>query len=185
MRDINYPPPPPPHPRLFPTNQSGYPLCLCIPAESQLSWILNSKRCLELWSRPLRDLYVWEEAIPVLGEEEGELFFLSPVQTPVTLCSGEWWSILVVRLAHSADMRSRLHHVSSVPSVAYSTGRSEFEVNLLRATTHLVVLGIKEMACVTHKFTRGLSKRQECPLWSAFTQEGAGKQQQQQQQQQQ
>ena len=55
--------------------------------------------------------------------------------------------------------------------------------NLLRATTHLVVLGIKEMACVTHKFTRGLSKRQVCPLWSAFTQEGAGKQQQQQQQQ--
>ena len=50
------------------------------------------------------------------------LFFLTRVQTPVTLCSGEWWSILVVRLAHSADLRSRLRHVSSAPSVACSTG---------------------------------------------------------------
>ena len=46
------------------------------------------------------------------------------VQTPVTLCSGELWSILVVRLTHSADLRSRLRHVSSAPSVAYSTGCS-------------------------------------------------------------
>ena len=52
------------------------------------------------------------------------LFFFTQVQTPVTLCSGEWWSILVVRLAHSADLRSRLRHVSSAPSVAYSTGCS-------------------------------------------------------------
>ena len=44
-------------------------------------------------------------------------FFLTQVQTPVTLCSGEWWSILVVRLAHSADLRSQLRHVSSAPSV--------------------------------------------------------------------
>ena len=51
-------------------------------------------------------------------------FFFTQVQTPVTLCSGEWWSILVVRLAHSADLRSRLRHVSSAPSVAYSTGCS-------------------------------------------------------------
>ena len=50
------------------------------------------------------------------------LFFCTQVQTPVTLCSGELWSILVVRLAHSADLRSRLRHVSSAPSVAYSTG---------------------------------------------------------------
>ena len=48
-------------------------------------------------------------------------FFFTQVQTPVTLCSGELWSILVVRLAHSADLRSRLRHVSSAPSVAYST----------------------------------------------------------------
>ena len=34
------------------------------------------------------------------------------------------WSILVVRLAHSADLRSRLRHVSGAPSVAYSTGCS-------------------------------------------------------------
>ena len=40
--------------------------------------------------------------------------------TPVTLCSGELWSILVVRLAHSADLRSRLRHMSRAPSVAYS-----------------------------------------------------------------
>ena len=41
-------------------------------------------------------------------------FFFTEVQTPVTLCSarGELWSILVVRLAHSADLRSRLRHVS-------------------------------------------------------------------------
>ena len=51
-------------------------------------------------------------------------FFFTQVQTPVTLCSGELWSILVVRLAHSADLRSRLRHVSSAPSVAYSTGCS-------------------------------------------------------------
>ena len=53
-------------------------------------------------------------------------FFFTQVQTPVTLCSGELWSILVVRLAHSADLRSRLRHVSSAPSVAYSTGLSAF-----------------------------------------------------------
>ena len=41
------------------------------------------------------------------------LFFLLKFQTPVTLCGGELWSILVVRLAHSADLRSRLRHVSS------------------------------------------------------------------------
>ena len=51
-------------------------------------------------------------------------FFFTQVQTPVTLCSGELWSILVVRPAHSADLRSRLRHVSSAPSVAYSTGCS-------------------------------------------------------------
>ena len=54
----------------------------------------------------------------------GKIFFFTQVQTPVTLCSGEWWSILVVRLANSADLRSRLRHVSSAPSVAYSTGCS-------------------------------------------------------------
>ena len=36
----------------------------------------------------------------------------------------ELWSILVVRLAHSADLRSRLRKASSAPSVAYSTGCS-------------------------------------------------------------
>ena len=53
-------------------------------------------------------------------------FFFTQVQTPVTLFSGELSSILVVRLAHSADLRSRLRHVSSAPSVAYSTGCSWF-----------------------------------------------------------
>ena len=56
-------------------------------------------------------------------------FFFTQVQTPVTLCSGEWWSILVVRLAHSADLRSRLRHVSSAPSVAYSTGCSRVDTH--------------------------------------------------------
>ena len=41
-------------------------------------------------------------------------FFFTQVQTPVTLCSGELWSILVVRLAHSADLRSRLRHVYEI-----------------------------------------------------------------------
>ena len=50
--------------------------------------------------------------------------FFTQVQIPVTLCSGELWSILVVRQAHSADLRSRLRHVSGAPSVAYSTGCS-------------------------------------------------------------
>ena len=53
-----------------------------------------------------------------------QIFFFNQVQTPVTLCSGELWSILVVRLAHSANLRSRLHHVSSAPNVACSTGCS-------------------------------------------------------------
>ena len=51
-------------------------------------------------------------------------FFFTQVQIPVTLFSGELWSILVVRLAHSADLRSRLRHVSSAPNVTYSTGCS-------------------------------------------------------------
>ena len=51
-------------------------------------------------------------------------FLFTPVQTPVTLCSGELWSILVVRLAHPVDLRSRLRHVSSAPSFANSTGCS-------------------------------------------------------------
>ena len=51
-------------------------------------------------------------------------FFFTKFQTPVTLSISESWSILVVRPAHSADLRSRLRHVSSAPSVAYSTGCS-------------------------------------------------------------
>ena len=56
-----------------------------------------------------------------VGLQHTTFFFLTHVQTPVTFRSGEWWSILVVRLAHSADLRSRLRHVSSAPHVAYST----------------------------------------------------------------
>ena len=52
----------------------------------------------------------------------GCFLFLLKFQTPVTLCSGEWWSILVVKLAHSADLRSRLRRVSGAP--ANSTGCS-------------------------------------------------------------
>ena len=54
----------------------------------------------------------------------GVVFFLLKFQTPVTLCSGELWSILVVRVANSADQRSLPRHVSSEQSVAYSTGCS-------------------------------------------------------------
>ena len=50
------------------------------------------------------------------------VIFLLKFQTSVTLCSGELWSNLIVRPAHSADLRSRLRHVSSAPSVACSTG---------------------------------------------------------------
>ena len=39
-------------------------------------------------------------------------FFLFKFQTPVTLCSDELWSILVVRQAHSADLRSQLRHAT-------------------------------------------------------------------------
>ena len=53
---------------------------------------------------------------------EAFFFFFTQVQTPVTLCSGEWWSILVVRLAHSADPRSRLRHVSCAPSCQQHVG---------------------------------------------------------------
>ena len=35
-------------------------------------------------------------------------FFFTQVQTPVTLWGGELWSILVVRIAHSAYLRSAL-----------------------------------------------------------------------------
>ena len=48
-------------------------------------------------------------------------FFLLHFQTPVTLYIGEWWYILVVRQLHSADLRSRLRHAPSAPSVANST----------------------------------------------------------------
>ena len=43
-------------------------------------------------------------------------FFFTQVQTPVTLY-GELWSILVVRLAHSANLRSRFGHVSAAQGV--------------------------------------------------------------------
>ena len=56
--------------------------------------------------------------------------FFDQIQTPVTLFSGKLWSTLVVRLAYSADLRSRLGHVSSAPSVAYSTGCSRVVTNL-------------------------------------------------------
>ena len=51
-------------------------------------------------------------------------FFLLKSRLQSHFFSGELWSILVVRLAHSADLRSRLRHVSSAPCVAYSTGCS-------------------------------------------------------------
>ena len=44
------------------------------------------------------------------------IFFFTQVQTPVTLY-GELWSILVVRLAHSANLRSRFDHVSAAQGV--------------------------------------------------------------------
>ena len=51
------------------------------------------------------------------------LFLLkSRLQSHFERWTGEVWSVLVVRPAHSADLRSRLRHVSSAASVAYSTG---------------------------------------------------------------
>ena len=49
-------------------------------------------------------------------------------------------TVLVARLAHSAGLRSRLCHVSSAPSVAYSTG-----VFRLQLVTHPVTLTLKEV----------------------------------------
>ena len=54
-----------------------------------------------------------------------QIFFLLKFQNPVKLSIGELWGILVLRLAHCANLRSRLRHVSSAPSVAYSTGCSQ------------------------------------------------------------
>ena len=51
-------------------------------------------------------------------------FFFTQVQTPVTL-NGELWSILVVRVAHSANLRSRFGHVSAAQGVP---GRSPIQV---------------------------------------------------------
>ena len=51
----------------------------------------------------------------LIAEKYARAFFLK-FQTPVTPCSGELWSILVLRQEHSADLRSRLRHVSSAPT---------------------------------------------------------------------
>ena len=45
-------------------------------------------------------------------------FFLLKSRLQSHFFSGELWSILVVRPAHSADLRSRLRHVSCAPCVA-------------------------------------------------------------------
>ena len=80
-------------------------------------------------SESQKEWYHWQwgsPSKPLISSLNTFFYFLffTQVQTPVTLCRGELWSILVVRLAHSADLRSRLRHVSSAPSVAYSTGGS-------------------------------------------------------------
>ena len=38
---------------------------------SQLPRVFYSQRCVELWSRPLRDLHIWNEALSILGQKEG------------------------------------------------------------------------------------------------------------------
>ena len=79
------------------------------------------------------------------------LFFLfTQVQTPVTVCSGELWSILVVRRAHNADLRSRLRHVSSPPSVAYSTGCSRVVTHPGTSVTYVIKLENGECIEVVH-----------------------------------
>ena len=52
--------------------------------------------------------------IPWPGGSDFVVFFLESRLQPEShfVLSGELWSILVVRLAHSADLRSRLRHVS-------------------------------------------------------------------------
>ena len=58
-------------------------------------------------------------------------YFFTQVQTPITLCSGELWSVLVVRLAHSADLRSRLRHVlvhQALPTARGVPGWSSIQV---------------------------------------------------------
>ena len=63
-------------------------------------------------------------ALELAKNGTNSFFFLLRFQTPVTLCSDDLWTILVVRLAHSADLRSRLRRVFDAPCVAYSTGCS-------------------------------------------------------------
>ena len=51
---------------------------------------------------------------PFWEKKKVSLFFLSPVQTPVTLCSGEWWSILhgqkfATGSWFDPDPRTRIH----------------------------------------------------------------------------
>ena len=55
-------------------------------------------------------------------QQQQVFFFFTQVQGPVILFSGELWSILVVRPAHSADLRSRLRHVSSAPECCLQHG---------------------------------------------------------------
>ena len=60
--------------------------------------------------------------IELVTDESMRLFFLLKFQSPVTLCSGELWSILVVRLAHSANLRSQLRVLVKLRGELCATG---------------------------------------------------------------
>ena len=67
-----------------------------------------------IWvAQPLSSQMVWVGLHKGWGNPDRNV---KQVQTPVTLFSGELWSILVVRLTHPTDLRSRLRHVCSAPS---------------------------------------------------------------------
>ena len=103
------PPPPPPQ------RPSGPPSNVCV---VQIASPFCSLSC--------SNLQIARQSLHFCSSHDSRVgfSFFTQVQTPVTLCCGELWSILVVRLAHSADLRYRLRHVPSAPSIAYSTGCS-------------------------------------------------------------
>ena len=83
--------------------------------------------------RVFKNVKFWKIALSWKSARSIELeIFFNQIQTPVTRCSSELWSmesILVVRLAHSADPRSQMRHVSSASSVAYATGCSRVVIH--------------------------------------------------------
>ena len=128
----------------------------------------DKKRSAPWCSLPLRGRSKWVDEWVATCFTPVDFFLLFKLQTPVTLCSGELWSILVVRLAHSADLRSRLRHESMAPSVAYSRWCSPVISAYLR--THV---GLVPVHCPSMHILRGDPWSTYCSLQSKYTSSGA------------